>query len=188
MIELSKRLLKEESADFGPESDTSAFFFDVSMLFEYFIRKTLYRNGAQIQPKGNQWRIPAGRRGGALRSLLPDLVFSIDGRVHLFDVKYKYFDFNDGVAREDLFQLHTYLGQCPAVHGLASCGFIYPLAEKHWDYGLEQRQGCLEQMLEFAGKEILFRVIFLKVPEGEEDFAIRFSDACARFVRIFGAA
>lgn len=185
LIELSKRLLKEDSSDFGAESDASAFFFDVSMLFEYFVRKQLFRNGARLWDKGNQWRIPAGRRGGSLRNLIPDLVFSFEQSVHLYDVKYKYFDFVDGVAREDLFQLHTYLGQCPDIHELGSCGFIYPLAEQNWDDALERQRGCLEQTMEFAGKEILFRVIFLKVPKDGEDFVPKFSAACARFCEIF---
>ena len=39
VIDLSKLILRDELSDFGEKSDSSAFFFDVSMLFEYFVRK-----------------------------------------------------------------------------------------------------------------------------------------------------
>ena len=38
VITLSKQILRDELSDFGDQSETSAFFFDVSMLFEYFVR------------------------------------------------------------------------------------------------------------------------------------------------------
>jgi 5-methylcytosine-specific restriction enzyme subunit McrC len=187
LIDLSKKILRNESADVGERSDNSAFFFDVSMLFEYFIRKLLKRTGALFHPKKDpRFKIPAGRKGNALYSLQPDLFFAIADRMHLFDVKYKSYNFINGVDREDLFQLHTYLGQCANHHEIASCGLIYPLSEERWiSQGLEATNGCIDDMIRFSGRLIPFRVIFIKVPGAPQNFNRRFSESCQKFLEHF---
>jgi hypothetical protein len=184
LIDLSKRVLRNESTDVGERSENSAFFFDVSMLFEYFIRKLLKRSGAIFQPKKDRrLKIPAGRQGRDLYSLEPDLLFELGGGVHLFDVKYKSYDFINGVAREDLFQLHTYLGQCSNHHEIESCGFIYPLSEERWNSnGLESTNGCIADTIQFSRCFVPFRVFFIKVPRDPEHFNRRFSEGCVKFL------
>ena len=76
-------------------SDTSAFLFDVSMLFEYFIHKLLLRNGFAIESKSKDVKIPTGQPGYQ-RNLEPDIVFEDNGHTYVFDVKYKNFDKNLG--------------------------------------------------------------------------------------------
>ena len=56
LIDLSKRVIQRGGLSFGEEKDTSAFLFDVSMLFEYFIRKLLTRGGIPLLSKSE--RIP----------------------------------------------------------------------------------------------------------------------------------
>jgi 5-methylcytosine-specific restriction endonuclease McrBC regulatory subunit McrC len=184
LIDLSKRVLRNESTDVGERSENSAFFFDVSMLFEYFVRKLLKRAGAILRPKNDRrLRIPAGRQARGLYSLQPDLLFELGGRMHLFDVKYKSYDFINGVAREDLFQLHTYLGQCSNHHEIASCGLIYPLSEEHWkSNGLESMNGCIADTIQFTGHSVPFKIIFIKVPADPEHFNRRFSEGCVKFL------
>jgi len=168
VIALSKQILKNELLNFGAPSEASAFFFDVSMLFEYFVRKLLKRVGVRLHEKNrNQWQIPTGlRHGRTLRKLIPDLVFDLDGGTHVFDVKYKSFDFNYGVSREDLFQLHTYIGQISNQHTVAGCGFIYPIRESRWNtQNLEATQGIFSQRTFQVGRAIPFHVVFLKIPE-----------------------
>jgi 5-methylcytosine-specific restriction enzyme subunit McrC len=113
VITLSKQILRNELSDFGDKSQTSAFLFDISMLFEYFVRKLLKGAGVVFHSKKSpDLAIPTGLQNGfTRRSLIPDLVFDIDCGTYVFDVKYKSFDFSYGVSREDLFQLHTYIGQ-----------------------------------------------------------------------------
>ena len=97
---------------FGEEKDTSAFLFDVSMLFEYFIRKLLIRGGIPLLSKSERIpEIPTGSFEDYTRRLEPDIVFESNGGFYVFDVKYKTYDHRYGVKREDLFQLHTYIGQ-----------------------------------------------------------------------------
>lgn len=187
LIDLSKRILRHKTADFGDETDTSAFLFDVSMLFEFFIRKLLKRAGARfrvVEERG--WRIPGGGKI-ELRRLKPDLVFSIGGSVHLYDVKYKTYDFLYGVAREDLFQLHTYLGQCMNTQTVSSCGFIYPVSEKRWkSENLQETNGCRTGLIQMAGKSVPFNVLFLKVPDSQTNhFNERFKQNCDQFLRRF---
>src|SRR5690606_20799403 len=112
VIDISKMLIKNKSADFGGLKNSSAFFFDVSMLFEYFIRKLLLRNHFDVQSKlENPLRIPTGSLIGKDRNLEPDIIIEGEKGLLIFDVKYKYFDLVHGAKREDVFQLHTYIGQ-----------------------------------------------------------------------------
>lgn len=171
VIGLSKQILRDELSDFGDQSETSAFFFDVSMLFEYFVRKLLKRAGVVFHSKNDrQWTIPSGLLNGyTRRKLIPDLVFDVNGATYVLDVKYKSFDFAYGVSREDLFQLHTYLGQLSNEHVIAGCGFIYPIRESRWhEHGLEATRGILSETITQGGRAIPFHVAFLKIPEQGE--------------------
>jgi hypothetical protein len=168
VIALSKQILRNELSDFGDQSQTSAFFFDVSMLFEYFVRKLLRRVGMSLRDKtGCTWPVPRGQPNtNRKRDLIPDLVFDYEGRSFVFDVKYKRFDFRDGVKREDLFQLHTYIGQAANEIDVAGCGFIYPIRESRWnDVGLDSCGGVWTSSITQGRREIPFHVAFLMVPE-----------------------
>jgi len=173
VILLSKRILRHQLADFGDQSQTSAFFFDVSMLFEYFIRKLLKRAGISLHSKNNRdWNIPRGLPNGQKsRKLIPDLIFDIEGATYVFDVKYKSFDFKGGVSREDLFQLHTYIGQVSNRYNLGGCGFIYPVRHLRWeDCGLEKMHGIFSETIVQGGHSVPFHVAFIKVPEPQKEF------------------
>lgn len=192
VIALSKQILRNELSDFGDQSQTSAFFFDISMLFEYFVRKLLKRAGVAFQSKsGRQWTIPSGLRNGfTRRNLIPDLVFDIHGATYVFDVKYKSFDFTHGVSREDLFQIHTYVGQVANRYPVAGCGFIYPIRESRWDKrGLDTNQGIFSESISLGGRLIPFHVAFLKIPEQgsipDEHCAILFRASFQRFMANF---
>lgn len=168
VITLSKRILRDDLADFGAKARTSAFFFDVSMLFEYFVRKLLKRAGARFRDKnGAAWMIPTGTRD---RKLIPDLVFDVGGRTFVFDVKYKRFDFAHGVAREDLFQLHTYVAHLANEAEVAGCGFIYPVRESRWNQQrLGESGGLWISQIKQHGCAIPFVVAFIRVPEPPAD-------------------
>lgn len=167
IINLSKLILKEELADFGETSNLNAYLFDVSMLFEYFIRKLLRNLGCDLQDKfSDRLSIPAGSMENYTRKLEPDIVFQHDDKTYVFDVKYKSYDFRYGVKREDLFQLHSYLGQyCNKKSQVASCGFIYPLSEDKWNEKVKTNNGFILEELEFSGKKVAFCVCFIKIPK-----------------------
>ena len=130
LIDLSKRVIQRGGLSFGEEKDTSAFLFDVSMLFEYFIRKLLTRGGIPLLSKSEKIpEIPTGAFGEYTRRLEPDIVFESNGGFYVFDVKYKTYDRRYGVKREDLFQLHTYIGQYGNYGPIKGCGFIYPMLD-----------------------------------------------------------
>lgn len=184
VLDLSKRVLRSESADFGDSSQTSAFFFDVSMLFEYFVRKLIRKSGAQLRTKTERLlEIPAAKSGQRLRKLEPDLLFTINGRTCVFDVKYKSFDFREGVNREDLFQLHTYVGQCSNLSEVTACGLIYPVSEKRWDEeGLESTNGSISSLFRLGGRSVQFYVLFIRVPVEGRNFHDRFKVSCQLFL------
>lgn len=187
LIELSKLILRSRSTEVGLEAHANALLFDVSMLFEYFIRQLIQREGLSLLGKSSMnLAIPAGRPNGRLRKLLPDLIIEAGGRHHVFDVKYKSFDFVDGVAREDLFQLHTYVAQVSAQGPVGSCGFIYPIGERQWEkQGLQRHAGVISQAFQHGTQHIPFHVVFLKVPEQEKQpkagFRTKFLESCSDF-------
>jgi len=169
LIDLSKQMLRQSGLSLDDQNESSAFLFDISMLFEYFIRKLLVRHGFNMREKfGDKLKIPAGV-DSYQRELQPDLVWEHEGGLYVFDVKYKSFDFTYGVKREDLFQMHTYIGQYGNEGDVKGCGFIYPISASKWAaQGLEVKAGVITMhSLRQQNKQIPFHVLFFKVPEFE---------------------
>jgi 5-methylcytosine-specific restriction enzyme subunit McrC len=187
VINLSKRILRNQFADFGDQDESSTFFFDVSMLFEYFVRKLLKRTPVLFHSKNmREWSIPSGLSDGyEHRRLIPDLVFEIEKALYVFDVKYKSFDFKYGVSREDLFQLHTYIGQATNDSVIGGCGFIYPIRESRWaSKNLDLVDGIFSRTITQAGRSVPFHVAFIKVPETQSGF-LEFRDAFGGHLKRF---
>lgn len=186
LIDLSKRVINQKGSHFGSQDDSSAFFFDISMLFEYFIRKLIKRCGFRLHSKDGRHKIPAGSldRYKYKRKLEPDLVFESAGGLYIFDVKYKYFDPKYGVSREDLFQLHTYIGQYGNEAPVKGCGFIYPIPEEIGiKVSLNETQGLISDVIHQQGKDIPFHVLFLIIPDNKSpDFNKLMSNQCRIFI------
>ena len=201
LIDLSKKIIDQKGANFDSNNDSSAFFFDVSMLFEYFIRKLIKRSNIQLMGKYDDIHmIPSGSLSRPQRKLEPDLVFSSGDSRYVFDVKYKSFDPTyDGVSREDLFQLHTYIGQ----YGnddmpLKGCGFIYPMSQAKWSsHDMDNRRGLIQSTIHQQGRQIPFYVMLLKIPastdggvdseSNAESFASEMSKSCSDFVDVLSS-
>ena len=187
LIELSKRVISQQGSYFGSQHDSSAFFFDISMLFEYFIRKLIKRAGLQLLSKFDQgYIIPTCALGSYMRKIEPDIVFESDRGLYVFDVKYKAFDRKYGVKREDLFQLHTYIGQYGNRASIKGCGFVYPISEKRWAaLHLDKKLGLISNVIRQQGQDIPFHVLFLKIPDNTSpDFNRLMSEYCRMFIDI----
>lgn len=185
VIDLSKLILSNGSVDFGENSDTSAFLFDVSMLFEYFMRKLLLRQGFDVLGKfSNSLAIPTTGNSKKHHKLEPDLVIESKGEVIVLDVKYKSFDFTKGVKREDLFQIHTYLSQYSNIFKVKACGFIFPLSSSAYDqHFADQQFGLKIEVIQQSGKEYPFYVFFLKVPAEDKGFYHEMKESSELFAR-----
>ncbi len=165
VIDLSKMILRDEWISFGAYSDTSAFLFDVSMLFEYFIRKTLIRKGYYLHDKfAERKEIATCSLSSYKRKLEPDLVIEDDTGITLLDVKYKNYDFKFGVKREDLFQLHTYLGQYGNAKQIKHAGFVYPIKEGIWQEKLNGKRSITDEIV-IMDHKVPFSVFFFVVPD-----------------------
>jgi 5-methylcytosine-specific restriction endonuclease McrBC regulatory subunit McrC len=177
VISLSKRILKNDVATFGELSDSSAFLFDVSMLYEYFIKKLLVRNDFKMFSKFNS--ALTIETGTYQRKLQPDLLFEKDDGFYVFDVKYKAFDKRYGVKREDLFQLHTYIGQHGNIDKVSGCGFIYPSREKE--------NKIITRTINMMGVSIPFHICLLAIPNDKDgtNFNRLFRLKCEEFVSLF---
>jgi 5-methylcytosine-specific restriction enzyme subunit McrC len=163
VFDLSLKILKDEFANVGEsKSDFSAFLFDISLLFEHHIRKVL-KQEFELFPKNKQeFCIP---NGIFQNNIYPDIVIDFcNNEIGVFDVKYKNFDFVNGVARDDRFQIISYVATHMAKYKVIVSGIIYPLRENHW----ENIKKIKKQTL-IIGEKISFRVIFYKVCNKIED-------------------
>ncbi|MDG6896631.1 hypothetical protein A6A19_01125 [Actinobacillus delphinicola] len=171
LIDLSKQILKNKTMNFGGDSNKYTYLFDISMLFEYLIRKKLANYFPIIQKNSDLLKI---QTGVTERKLIPDIVVNTDHGYYIFDVKYKKFYFNEGVKREDLFQLHTYIGQYANNKEVKGCGFIYPHENnKETEY--------IKCEINQHGKLIPFYILFLDIPENitnQQDFNKQMDNAC----------
>ena len=189
VIDLSKKLLKDDSFDFGDNNRFSGFLFDVSMLFEYFIRKQLtsIHRIKLLRKFGNELTIPTfGIKQE--RKLEPDLVFQIGEATYVFDVKYKRYDSVYGVKREDLFQMHTYVGQyANQYNDIKACGFIYPMKEIRYNElvkscsSLFSDNHTIKGTIMVSQRKIDFFVVFLLIPEDDNTFTENFHKCCETF-------
>ena len=133
VISLSKNILRRRFGDITDSSDiSSAFLFDMSMLFEHYIRKVLKRKFSLFPKNEESMTISSGLGRANDRHLYPDIVVELESdvtgkkNIMVFDVKYKHFDTKYGIKREDLFQLHTYVLYLSNDYNVLSCGIIYP--------------------------------------------------------------
>lgn len=133
VISLSKNILRRRFGDITDSSDiSSAFLFDMSMLFEHYIRKVLKKHFTLFPKNEESMTISSGLGRAYDRHLYPDIVIDMgygeNGRknIKVYDVKYKHFDIKYGIKREDLFQLHTYVLYLSNYYNILSCGIIYP--------------------------------------------------------------
>ena len=170
LIDYSKKIIRQQGASIDLQDESSAYLFDVSMLFEYFILKLIKREGnLPLQDKNKQpYKIPTqGKSNNGEMKLKPDIVFEYDNGLYVFDVKYKTFAFNEGVKRADLFQLHTYIGQYGnGKTPISGCGFIYPISEDKWnEHNPGKEHTLITDEIEQQGRKIPFHVLFLKIPK-----------------------
>ena len=128
VISLSKSILRRKYGDITDTSDiSSAFLFDMSMLFEFFVRKVISKKRKLFVKNDNSMTISRGLGKNNDRNLYPDIIIDKgEGKIEVYDVKYKHFNFQKGVNREDLFQMHTYVSYLSNDYTVLKCGIIYP--------------------------------------------------------------
>lgn len=160
VISLSKNILRKRFGDITDSSNiSSAFLFDMSMLFEYFIRKVLISGKLNLFFKNDEsMTISRGLGRNDDRHLYPDIIIDRgNGDIEVYDVKYKHFDTRYGVKREDLFQLHTYVSYLSNSYKVTKCGIIYPQD----DVLIEDT----ENVIEHSNRKITFVVRFFRIPQ-----------------------
>ncbi len=179
VFDLSLKILKDEFANVGEsKSDFSAFLFDISLLFEHHIRKILKQNLTLFPKKKKEFCIP---NGISTNNIYPDVIIDFgNNEIGIYDVKYKNFDFRNGVNREDKFQLISYVATHMSKYSIIECGVIYPLREDGNDY-IENKAKIRQQCLRVGKKEIPFLVRFYTVCKSvnnqklsDEDFLKKF--------------
>ena len=164
IYELSLRILNDDFGNLGQNDEFSAFLFDISLLFEHHIRKMLIQNGFNLHSKNEKkFKIP---NGVGENDVYPDIVIDHgNGKISIFDVKYKNFDFRSGVAREDRFQLVSYVALYSAEYEVVNCGFIYPRRIEKENDNYHKTQ----QLKIHKDKYIPFNIFFYHVTQCVDD-------------------
>ena len=173
VISLSKNILRKRFGDISNSSDiSSAFLFDMSMLFEHYIRKLLKCNDLNLFPKNEDtMTISRGLGKNDDRHLYPDIVIDKgNNEIEVYDVKYKHFNPKYGVKREDLFQLHTYVLYLSNMYTITKCGIIYPKKEE--DESISDTDNIIRHPNYKKNIDgIPFRVIFFNIPNEDMSMA-----------------
>lgn len=192
VIDLSKLILRYWGSEYSGADDSEAIFFDVAMLFEFYVRKLLIRNGFSMRRKEDTLHyIPTiPMTGNYSRKLIPDLIFELSHGIGVFDVKYKSYDTKYGVSRDDLFQLHTYIGQYGNETSVSVCGFVYPIKESRWRTlrsPENTEQVVLLKQIRQQNKDIPFAVGFIVIPDNStsgtwHDFNIQMTKWASLFI------
>lgn len=183
VIELSKSILRKRYGDItNTDNISSAFLFDMSMLFEYFIRKVLLKNGFKLFNKNNHsMTISRGLGKNNDRNLYPDIIIDRgEQEIEVYDVKYKNFDKKYGIKREDLFQLHTYVSYLSNYYTVTRCGIIYPQIGDEYE---DNTNGIIEHPKYLAG--IQLSVLFFNIPRDSEDFIKEMEKNSNKFIEKF---
>ena len=98
LIDLLSKLLAGKGSDFDSQQDSSAFFFDIPMLFKFHFVSSSSIDGLRLLGKFELCQeIASGALSGYMRKSYLILVTEIDERLFVFDVKYKAFDSQFGV-------------------------------------------------------------------------------------------
>ena len=192
VIDLSKLILRYWGSEYSGADDSEAIFFDVAMLFEFYVRKLLIRNGFSMRRKEDTLHyIPTiPMTGNYSRKLIPDLVFELSHGIGVFDVIYKSYDTKYGVSRDDLFQLHTYIGQYGNETSVSVCGFVYPIKESRrrtLRSPENTEQVVLLKQIRQQNKDIPFAVGFIVIPDNStsgtwHDFNIQMTKWASLFI------
>lgn len=119
VMELSKTILhnfKAEAANQDSDKRDVSYFIDVAELWEMYLLKLLQNNlSAEYHVFSPNAYAGSKLLDGKIREIRPDILIEKDGDVvMIIDAKYKnYFQFgavaNNGISREDLYQMSTYL-------------------------------------------------------------------------------
>ena len=158
VYDLSLKILKNEFANIGEQNtDFSAFLFDISLLFEHHIRKVLKQKFTLFPKNKDELFLP---NGVGYNKIYPDIIIDFgDRKIGVYDVKYKHFNTETGVNREDRFQITSYVATHLAQYEVVECGIIYPLKESNFD-----KKGKIQnQNLEVSGYKIPFKIRFYEV-------------------------
>jgi len=166
VYKLSLAILQNNFASIGNNSEEfSAFLFDISLLFEHHIRKILQQKFKLFEKNKKEFTLP---NGVYENNIYPDIIIDHgNGKISVFDVKYKHFNESKGVDREDRFQLTSYVATHLSKYEVVECGFIYPLREKK-EKDLQMLKNS--QILKICEKEIPFSIYLYQIASDDNDF------------------
>jgi 5-methylcytosine-specific restriction enzyme subunit McrC len=167
VAKLSRLILADGGCAIGTEDEEfSALLFDISLLFEHYIRRLLRNAGMTLEPKGpSSSSINYPFNGKDKMKMLPDIVIRGETKTLILDVKYKrwssWLNRDNGRARADLFQLMSYAaahrGRKEYNGSQFGYGFIFPTNS-------EDQPTVTDY---FAELKMHYYVFFLYIPDKE---------------------
>lgn len=189
VLELAEMVLASEcpDEDAGGKAKTPGFLINVAELFEIYVRKLVSRAFADWRVESPHIELHASRFYA--RKIIPDIVMEhTDGRVAVFDTKYKRMNYQGrnqfgmgDVDREDFFQINTYMSyyQQHAQRQLVAGGLVYPLSAP------PQAQLCHDAWM--MSPEVRFVIDGIHVPDGDADGFDQIAACEQQFIARVGA-
>lgn len=157
---LCLRILRNDKLSFGAEKDcVNGVLFDAAWLWEEYLASVLKSAGVK-HPQNKQglnplWLYDASSTGRVHGKCFPDFV----GDGFILDAKYKRSNLKCGMAREDRFQLISYLHVTKDVAG----ALLYPMPQDEGQAGITWEG----QLNGFGGKLGMYR---FPVPRGQSNY------------------
>lgn len=133
VIDLSWDIIKnnrEASQEKGTEQSFS-YFIDMAEIWEMYLKSLLKRRLSQYGWELWKKEIATYPDKFFERGLVPDIVFHRNGKLLVFDAKYKMMKFRPkkDVDRSDFFQIHTYIQYFQQKFDVIAGGLLYPFSK-----------------------------------------------------------
>ncbi len=133
VVDLSWDIIKKKN--FNSNTDSSdervSFFIDMAEVWEIYLRSILKKHFVKLGWNLKQEKLKVYKDKDFKRILIPDIILEKDGKVMVWDAKYKrmnfdYFDYD----RADFFQIHTYINYYNQKQQVIAGGLLYPISKE----------------------------------------------------------
>ena len=138
VLGLAEKVINQQGIDVRGQSENGfGFLINVAELFEVYLTKLLQKefpDWAVSSPKIEVYKSPLFFS----RKIIPDIVMEKNGKILVFDAKYKRMNFRGrshngmgDVDRNDFFQIHTYMSYYMPNYDVVAAGLLYPISIEH---------------------------------------------------------
>lgn len=137
VVDLSWDIIKKKNFNSNTDSsdESVSFFLDMAEIWEIYLRSILKKHFGKLGWNLKQDKLKVYHDKDFRRTLIPDIILEKNGKVMVWDAKYKrmnfdYFDYD----RADFFQIHTYINYYNQNKLVVAGGLLYPISKEFNEY------------------------------------------------------